>query len=91
MRSKRKTLVQEVKDAKKEGEQEIHHDWREFSGMMELRGLIEKVAPSEARVLITGPNGSGKELVAHQIHRAKCSFKKCHGRSELCCYTFRIN
>ena len=30
--------------------------------------MISKVAPSEARVLITGPNGSGKELVAHQIH-----------------------
>jgi DNA-binding NtrC family response regulator len=29
---------------------------------------IEKVAPSEARVLITGPNGSGKELVAKAIH-----------------------
>lgn len=30
--------------------------------------IIDKVAPTEARVLITGPNGSGKELVAHQIH-----------------------
>jgi DNA-binding NtrC family response regulator len=31
--------------------------------------MIDKVAPTEARVLITGPNGSGKELVAHQIHQ----------------------
>lgn len=30
--------------------------------------MIDKVAPTEARVLITGPNGTGKELVAHQIH-----------------------
>ena len=30
--------------------------------------MIEKVAPTEARVLITGPNGSGKELVARQLH-----------------------
>jgi DNA-binding NtrC family response regulator len=29
--------------------------------------MIEKVAPTEARVLITGPNGTGKEL-AHQLH-----------------------
>jgi transcriptional regulator with GAF, ATPase, and Fis domain len=30
--------------------------------------MIEKVAVSDARVLITGPNGAGKELVAHAIH-----------------------
>jgi transcriptional regulator with GAF, ATPase, and Fis domain len=30
--------------------------------------MIEKVAKTEARVLITGPNGTGKELVAHQLH-----------------------
>ena len=34
----------------------------------EIKMMIEKVAPSDARVLITGPNGSGKELVARQIH-----------------------
>ncbi|PVX52583.1 DNA-binding NtrC family response regulator [Balneicella halophila] len=43
-----------------------------------IRDMIDKVAPTEARVLITGPNGSGKELVAHQIHekseRSKAPF-----------------
>ena len=34
----------------------------------EVLNMIEKVAPTEARVLITGPNGSGKELVARQLH-----------------------
>lgn len=33
-----------------------------------IREIIDKVAPTEARVLITGPNGTGKELVAHQLH-----------------------
>jgi DNA-binding NtrC family response regulator len=33
-----------------------------------IKVMIEKVAPTEARVLITGPNGTGKELVAHQLH-----------------------
>lgn len=34
----------------------------------QIKEMIEKVAPTEARVLITGPNGTGKELVAHQLH-----------------------
>lgn len=33
-----------------------------------IKMMIEKVAETEARVLITGPNGTGKELVAHQLH-----------------------
>jgi two-component system, NtrC family, nitrogen regulation response regulator NtrX len=33
-----------------------------------IKDIIEKVAKTEARVLITGPNGTGKELVAHQLH-----------------------
>lgn len=36
--------------------------------MMEVRDMIEKVAPTGARVLITGENGTGKELVARQLH-----------------------
>ncbi len=33
-----------------------------------VKEMIDRVAPTEARVLITGANGTGKELVAHQIH-----------------------
>lgn len=33
-----------------------------------IKNMIEKVAPTDARVLITGPNGTGKELVAHWLH-----------------------
>ena len=36
--------------------------------IIHIKEMIEKVAPSDARVLITGANGSGKELVAHWLH-----------------------
>ena len=35
----------------------------------QIKEIIEKVAPTDARVLITGPNGTGKELVAHWLHQ----------------------
>lgn len=38
------------------------------TAIQEVKEMIEKVAPTDARVLITGPNGSGKELVAHSLH-----------------------
>lgn len=34
-----------------------------------IKNIIEKVAPTDARVLVTGPNGTGKELVAHWLHQ----------------------
>jgi len=40
----------------------------ESPALKNIQSMIEKVAPSDARVLITGSNGSGKELVAHAIH-----------------------
>ena len=40
----------------------------ESPALKNIQTMIEKVAPSDARVLITGSNGSGKELVAHAIH-----------------------
>ncbi len=40
----------------------------ESSGIMRLHSIIDKVAPSNARVLITGENGTGKELVARRLH-----------------------
>jgi len=39
------------------------------SSIKKVLELINKVAPTQARILITGPNGTGKELVAHQIHQ----------------------
>jgi len=50
----------------------------ESPAIITVREMIDRVAPTEARVLITGANGTGKELVAHQIHeksnRAKAPF-----------------
>jgi len=46
--------------------------------ILKVKEMIDRVAPTEARILITGANGTGKELVAHQIHeksnRAKGPF-----------------
>ncbi len=41
----------------------------ESKTISKIKEMIEKVAPTEARVLITGANGTGKELVAHWIHQ----------------------
>ncbi len=50
----------------------------ESEAIVRVKEMIDRVAPTEARVLITGANGTGKELVAHQIHeksmRAKGPF-----------------
>ena len=40
----------------------------ESEAIIYIKTIIEKVAPTDARVFITGPNGTGKELVAHWLH-----------------------
>jgi len=40
----------------------------ESDEMTNIKSMIDKIAPTDARVLITGQNGTGKELVAHWIH-----------------------
>ena len=52
-----------------------------------IKSMIDKVAPTEARVLITGGNGSGKELVARALHEASERDKRepvTHERQVLC-------
>jgi DNA-binding NtrC family response regulator len=41
----------------------------ESKAISQIKEMIEKVAQTDARVLITGPNGTGKELVAHRLHQ----------------------
>ncbi len=61
------TLVTETKILKKK----INKSYEmigDSKALNSIREMIEKVAPTDARVLITGSNGSGKELVAREIH-----------------------
>ena len=43
--------------------------WGESENMKQLRSLIEKVSKTDANILITGENGTGKEMLANEIHR----------------------
>jgi len=61
------TLVDETTQLKKRITQQFEIIGQS-SGIKEIFSMIAKVAPTDARVLITGPNGSGKELVARQLH-----------------------
>ncbi len=63
----RKELVVENKQLKKKVSKN-YEMVGESKAIQQIKDMIEKVAPTEARVLITGPNGTGKELVAHWIH-----------------------
>lgn len=73
----KKTLVAETKKLKKKiGKQ--YEMIGESEPIKHLRATIERVAPTDARILITGDNGTGKEVVARQIyqlsHRSQMPF-----------------
>ncbi|RXJ50601.1 sigma-54-dependent transcriptional regulator [Gelidibacter gilvus] len=63
----RKELVVENKMLKKKVSKN-YEMIGESKAISHIKDLIEKVAATDARVLITGPNGTGKELVAHWLH-----------------------
>ncbi|MCZ8356098.1 MAG: sigma-54 dependent transcriptional regulator [Cyclobacteriaceae bacterium] len=62
-------LVQEVKSLRKKISKRTEMVGNSIA-LENVKSMIEKVAPTDARVLILGPNGSGKELVARQIHES---------------------
>ena len=65
----REVLVETTKVlAKKVHTSQSHQMVGESEGIQQIQHMVDTVAPTEARVLITGANGSGKELVARQVH-----------------------
>lgn len=64
----RKELVVENKMLKKKVSKN-YEMIGESKAISQIKDMIEKVAATDARVLITGPNGTGKELVAHWLHQ----------------------
>ncbi len=63
----KKVLVTKTKQLKKEVDKK-YQIVGESPAIIQVKQMIERVAPTHARVLITGENGTGKELVARQIH-----------------------
>ncbi len=63
----RTSLIKETKTLKRQVTK-TYDIVGESEPIVQVKGMIEKVAPTDARVLITGPNGSGKELVARWLH-----------------------
>ncbi|MCH7523898.1 MAG: sigma-54-dependent Fis family transcriptional regulator [Bacteroidetes bacterium] len=64
----RKELVVENKLLKKKVSKK-YEMIGESKALLKIKDMIDKVAPTDARVLITGANGTGKELVAHWLHQ----------------------
>ena len=63
----RNKLVKETKVLKRKVSK-VQEMIGESDGIKKIKATIEKVAPTDARIMITGENGSGKELVARWIH-----------------------
>lgn len=68
-----KKEVSQLKEKEKELKTEINREQKFIVGsspkLMQMLNMVRKVAKTDANVLITGENGTGKELIAHEIHR----------------------
>jgi DNA-binding NtrC family response regulator len=68
-----KKEVNQLKEKEKGLKTEINREQKYIVGsspqLMQMLNMVRKVAKTDANVLITGENGTGKELIAHEIHR----------------------
>jgi DNA-binding NtrC family response regulator len=71
----KKSLIVENKRLKKKVDKN-YEMIGQGEAILRIKEIIDKVAPTDARVLITGDNGTGKELVAHWIHQKSERSKK---------------
>ena len=71
----RKTLLHENKRLRKKVDNKFAMIGKS-KALENVRSIIKKVAPTDARVLINGPNGSGKEIVANQLHQLSARSKQ---------------
>jgi DNA-binding NtrC family response regulator len=71
----KKSLIVENKRLKKKVDKN-YEMIGQGDAILKIKEIIDKVAPTDARVLITGDNGTGKELVAHWIHQKSERSKK---------------
>ena len=73
------TLTNAYRKTKKNSQKATTHEgemyWGVSPAMQDLRLMVEKVAATDANILITGENGTGKEVLAKEIHR----LSKRHG------------
>jgi two-component system nitrogen regulation response regulator NtrX len=70
VRESLKNKIKVKKSSVKTSKQSKYEIVGDSKKIKELKQIIEKISPTNARVMILGPNGSGKELVARQIHNS---------------------